>query len=99
MIRHIGSREARNNFAQLIGEIHYGRQTVIVKRSGRPMVAVMPIQEYQLIVSEREARFQALDDIRSRMPDMPVEEVEKDVAEAIAATRAASFPSTETRAA
>lgn len=89
MIKYIGSREARSNFAQLIGEVHYGNQTIIVKRSGRPMVAMVPVQEYQRIISEREARFQVLNDIRDRMPALPVEEIERDVAEAVAAVRAA----------
>jgi prevent-host-death family protein len=92
MLKYVGAREARNNLAQLMGEVHYGGQTVIVNRSGRPMVAIIPIQEYQRLVSEREARFQILDEIRSRMPNIPMEEVEQDVAEAIAAVRTASLP-------
>ena len=89
MVKYVGAREARSNFAQLLGEVHYGGQTVVVKRSGRPMVAIIPVQEYRRVVSEREARFQILDEIRSRMPNIPAEEVERDVTEAIAAVRAA----------
>jgi len=89
MVKYVGAREARSNFAQLLGEVHYGGQAVIVKRSGRPMVAIIPVQEYQRLVSEREARFQILDEIRSRMPNIPAEEVEQDAAEAVAAVRAA----------
>lgn len=89
MVKYVGAREARSNFAQILGEVHYGGQAVIVNRSGRPMVAIIPVQEYQQIVSEREARFQILDDIRKRMPDIPAEEVEQDVVEAVAAVRAA----------
>lgn len=89
MVKYVGAREARSNFAQLLGEVHYGGQTVVVKRSGRPMVAIIPVQEYQRLVSERKARFQILDEIRSRMPSIPAEEVEWDVAEAVAAVRAA----------
>jgi prevent-host-death family protein len=88
MIKYVSSREARANFAHLLGEVHYGGQTVIVKRSGRPMVAIIPVEEYERLVSEREARFQILDDIRSRMPDIPPEQAEQDVAEAVAAARA-----------
>lgn len=87
MLKYVGAREARNNFAQLMGEIHYGGQTVIVKRSGRPMMAMIPVQEYQRLISERETRFQVLEEIRSRMPHILAEEVERDVAEAIAAVR------------
>jgi prevent-host-death family protein len=87
MAFHIGAREARNNFADLLGRVHYGGQTVIVERSGKPMVAVIPAEMYDRLVAEREARFQILDRIRSRVPDLPPEEVEQDVAEAIAAVR------------
>ncbi len=89
MVVRIGAREARNNFAHLIGRVHYGGQVVIVERSGRPMVAVIPLEMYQRLVAEREIRFQVLDRIRSRLPDLPREEVEQDVAEAIAAVRKA----------
>ena len=88
MAKTVGSREARNQFSQLLGEVHFGHQNVIVKRSGRPMVAIIPIEDYQRLIAEREARFEVLDRIRHRMPNVPVEEVEADVAEAVAAVRA-----------
>lgn len=89
MVVRMGAREARNNFAHLLGRVHYGGQVVIVERSGKPMVAVIPLEMYERLIAEREARFQVLDRIRSRLPDVPQEEVERDVAEAIAAVRAA----------
>lgn len=89
MVERIGVREARNNFSDLLGNVHYGGQVVIVERSGKPMVAVIPVQVYQQVIAEREARFQILDHIRGRAPDLPVEEVERDVAKAVAAVRVA----------
>ena len=88
MAEHIGAREARNRFADLLGSVHYGGQVVIVERSGKPMVAVIPVEMYQQIIAERETRFQVLDRIRSRVPEVPAEEVAQDVAEAIEAVRA-----------
>ena len=93
MIERMGAREARNHFADVMGRVHYGGQVVIVERSGKPMVAVIPIEMYQRIVTEREARFQILDRIRSRLPEISAEEVERDVAAAIAAVRAADAES------
>ena len=87
MVKKIGAREARNNFSELLGQVHFGGQVVIVERFGRPMVAVIPVEDYQQLIAEREARFQILDKIRRRLPDLPIEEVEQDVAEAIAAVR------------
>ena len=89
MVKTMGAREARSNFSQLLGQVHFGGQVVIVERFGRPMVAIIPLEDYQRLIAEREARFQVLDEIRRRLPDLPVEEVEQDVAEAIAAVRAA----------
>ena len=88
MVEHVSAREARTGFADLLGNVHYGGKVIIVERSGKPMVAVIPVEMYQQVIAEREARFQVLDRIRSRSPDIPVEEVAQDVAEAIAAVRA-----------
>lgn len=87
MIKHIEVHEAHTRFVQLLGEVHDNGQTVIVEHSGTPVVAIIPLTEYQQLVAEREARFQILYDIRQRMPDLPVEQVEDDVAQAIAAVR------------
>ncbi len=90
MAMRMGSQEARDNFTDLVGQAHYGGKVTIIERSGKPMVAVIPIDMYDQLVAEREARFKVLDNIRSRLPDVPPETVEKDVADAIDAIRASS---------
>ena len=87
MVVHIGAREARSSFSDLLGKVHYGGQTVIVERSGKPVIAMISAETYEQLIAEREARFQVVDRIRSRLPDVPLHEVEEDVAEAIAAVR------------
>ena len=83
----IGAREARQRFADLLGRVGYGGETAIIERSGKPMVALIPVEVYQQLVAEREVRFQVLDRIRNRLPEIPQEEVEKDVSRAIDALR------------
>jgi prevent-host-death family protein len=90
MTERIGAREARNRFADLMGSVHYGGEAVIIERSGKPMVAVIPVEMYQALIAEREARFEVVDRIKSRLPDVPDTEVEADVAEAVAAVRSTS---------
>jgi prevent-host-death family protein len=87
-VERMGARKARNRFADVLGSVHYGDQVIVVERFGKPMVAVIPAEMYERLVAEREVRFQVLDRIRERVPDIPPEEVERDVAEAIAAIRA-----------
>jgi hypothetical protein len=53
------------------------------------MVAIIPMEIYERLIAEREARFQVLDRIRGHLPEVPPEEVERDVAEAVAAIRVA----------
>ena len=84
----IGAREARSRFADLLGRVRYGGETVIVERSGKPMVAIIPVEMYERLIAERETRLQVPDRIRGRLPEVPPEEVERDVAEAMAAVRA-----------
>lgn len=89
MTQRIGAREARNRFADLMGLVHYGKQSIIVDRAGRPMVAIIPVEVYQQLVAERDARFEVLEHIRGRLPEVAPEEVDQDVSQAISAVRAA----------
>jgi len=52
------------------------------------MVAIIPVEMYERLIAERETRLQVLDRIRGRLPEVPPEEVERDVAEAVEAVRA-----------
>jgi len=86
----ISAREARNRFADIMGSVRYGGEEVIVERSGRPMAALIPVDTYERMVSERRTRFEVLDHIRSHLPDITEQEIEHDVAQAIGTVRNAS---------
>jgi prevent-host-death family protein len=92
----IGAREARQRFAELIGKVGYGGEVAIVERSGKPMVALIPVKVYEQLLAEREARFQVLDRIRGRLSEVPEDEIENDVSQAIAALRRTGDRNTET---
>ena len=87
MTKHIGARDARNSFSEIMGHVHYGGQVVIVERSGKPMVAVIPVEMYEQLVLERDVRFEVLERIRSGAPDVSPAETMRDIAEAVAAVR------------
>ena len=85
-------REVRRSISDYLGKVHYSGETVIVERYGKPMVAMIPVALYERMIEEREARFETIERIRARMPDLPPEEVEQDVLAAIEAIRAAEQP-------
>ena len=84
----VGAREARQRFADLLGRVGYGKEVAIVERSGKPMMALIPIELYDQLVAEREARFQVIDRIHARLPEFSEEEIESIVIQAIAESRA-----------
>lgn len=88
MSTRMGAREARRRFSEVIGRVGYGGETVILERSGKPMAAVVPLDLYNRMVAERDARLAVVDRIRDRMPELPTGEVEQDVADAVSAVRA-----------
>ncbi len=49
--------------------------------------ATIPLDWYNNIIAEREASFAIIDKIRNAQPDIPPEEVERDVAEAVERVR------------
>ncbi len=83
----VGAREARQRFADLLGRVGYGKEVAIVERSGKPMMALIPIELYDQLIAEREARFAVIDRIRARLPEVAEEEIEQDVNKAIAEVR------------
>jgi prevent-host-death family protein len=45
--KRIGARAARNQFADLIGEVYYSGQAVIIERSGKAMAVMVPVAAYE----------------------------------------------------
>ena len=87
MVKRMSAREARNNFADLLGSVYYSKEVVIVEKQGRPFAVVISPEDYERLLKEREARFAILDELSARNPDVTPEEAEADAAREIAAYR------------
>ena len=87
MAKRISARDARAQFSEILGSVRFGKETVIVEKQGKHVVAIIDIDLYERWQEEREARFKVLDEIRSKSRGKTPEEVEKDVAEAVSEVR------------
>ena len=87
MERRLSTVEARKSFSQLVNATHFKGDHVIIERHGTPMVVLLSIDEYQRLMAAREARFQVYDEIRARNQGKRLEDIEDDVAQAVAAVR------------
>lgn len=87
MLTVIGAREARHNFSDLLSRVGYGGEVAILGRFGKPLAALIPMEMYEQIIAEREARFQVVERIQTRLPEVSEDEIRQDVEQAIAEVR------------
>ncbi len=98
MVRRMSAKEARDQFAEVLGQVHYGKDTVIVEKQGKPMVAVIDMDRYERLMKGWDEPFAVIDRIRAKNRDKDPKEIQKDVAAAVAEVRAARRAKTRKRA-
>lgn len=98
MEKRISARDARAKFSDILGVVHFGKETVIVEKQGKPVVAIVDIDLYERWRAMRDARLGVFDEIRTRNRGKSPGEVERDVREAISEVRATKRLQREKRA-
>ena len=90
VIQTVKASEAREHFSQLINKVFRREARVIVEKSGIPVVAIVSAEDLRLLSeleAERDRRFELLDEIGEAFKGVPAEEIEREVAKAIAEAR------------
>ena len=82
MRKTVNAMRARGNLGQILEEVYYRGDQYIIERSGRPMAAVVPVEQYEQWRKERKAFFDLIDEVRSGNVDAQPERIEQDVAAA-----------------
>ena len=83
--------EARQRWSEILNGGFRGNTRVVVEKSGIPVAAVISAQDLERLnqlEAQREERFRVLDRMREAFKDVPPEEIEREVAQAIAEVRA-----------
>ncbi|MGD0112641.1 MAG: type II toxin-antitoxin system prevent-host-death family antitoxin [Armatimonadota bacterium] len=87
MRRSVSALKARGNLGQILEGVYYRGDEYIIERAGRPMAAVVPVEQYEQWRREREEFFTLVDEVRERNRNIPAQEVARDVAAAVRAAR------------
>ncbi|MFC1713160.1 type II toxin-antitoxin system prevent-host-death family antitoxin [Candidatus Poribacteria bacterium] len=87
MLKTINALKARRNLGQLLEEVFYKGDHFVIQRAGKSMAVVISPAEYEAYRKQRVKDMQALDGIREKNKGARLEEIEKDVQEAIEAVR------------
>jgi len=85
--KRIPALQARTRFGEVLKSVQSGQARYVVEKGGIPVAGIISAEEFQRVIEEREARFRILDQIRSGLPEVPEEEVLRDVAAAAAEVR------------
>lgn len=86
-VRVIPAVEARVHLGEIMKRSFKKGERFIVEKAGIPMIVILSVEEYSRLIRDREEEFKIFDKIRSNIPDIPAEEMEKDVNKAIQAIR------------
>jgi prevent-host-death family protein len=88
MTKRMSVKDARANFADLLAQVRYGQEPVIVERKGRPMAVLISPEQWQHYQDQVRSRFfDAVDQLQALNCDADPEQVERDVAEAVEEVR------------
>jgi prevent-host-death family protein len=80
MVKRMSVREARANFADVLGTVYYAKEPVIVEKKGKPVAVVVSPEQFERIrKEEREDLWAVVDRIRERNADKDPDEVYQDI--------------------
>jgi len=88
MTKKVTAIKVRQNLGELLEEVYYRNDHFIVMRRQKAMAVIIPVDDYERLMKQREEAFSVIDEIRAgtRVKDPKV--IEADVARVIAKVRA-----------
>jgi len=87
LLKTINALKVRKNLGWLLEEVFYKGDQFVIQRTGKAMAVVISPEEYESYRKQREQDLKVFDEIRRKNKGTPLEEVGKDVREAIQAIR------------
>jgi len=80
MAKRVSASKARNEFAEIINRVAYGGETVLVHRRKKPVAAIIPIDDPELLDRiEDELDIRAARRARKEKGGIPWEKIKKDL--------------------
>lgn len=77
MVRKVSAMTVRDRLGQLLEEVHYKGDTVIIERAGRPMAVLVPLAEYERLRARRAERFRVYERVKARTKRIPAAELDR----------------------
>jgi len=88
MARQVSIGQVKRDISELINRVAYGGERIVLTSRGKPKAALVSISDYEQLLAQRKARYAVVHELRENAPDIPPQQVEKEVAEAVERLRA-----------
>ena len=88
MVKKVPAMTVRDNLGQLLDEVYYRGDEVVIERAGKAMAVLVPVSRYEQFHRERQERFKILDRIKAKTRKVPARILDAAIAEAVRAARA-----------
>ena len=85
MLKKISAQKARQSFGELMDEVRLRGDRYIVNRGDRPVVAVIPVEEYLAWEQARERLYSRILEMRERNRIQDAQQLEDEIRQAVAA--------------
>ena len=87
MLKKVSAMKARQNFGQVMNEVSLKGDDYVIERAGKPLVAIISMEKYQILQKEREETLRTLDKVWAKMKGEKPEAVESMIGEAVKSVR------------
>jgi len=88
MVKKVPAMKVRDNLGQLLDEVYYRGDEVVIERAGKAMAVLVPVGRYEQYQRERRERFKILDQIKAKTRRVPAKRLDGMIEEAVRSSRA-----------
>jgi prevent-host-death family protein len=85
--RKVSAVEARKRLGEILEGVYYRGDEVVIERAGKPMAVVISAGRYETMERSRERLFELIEKNWERNKDIPYEEIQREVEQAIREVR------------
>ncbi len=83
MLKKISAMKARQNLGHVMNEVALKEDEYIVERAGKPLVAIIPIDQYKRLRGEKEDFFKMVDEIQKEAVRSDRKVIDSEIEEAV----------------
>ena len=87
MLKKLSALKARQNLGQVMNEVSLKGDDYIIERAGKPLVAIISMEKYQILQKEREEALRVIGKVWGKMKGEKPEAVERTIGEAVKSAR------------